>query len=62
MGLFFIGWVLPFIGRYFEGRKTIFVDDLAGLQVGFIFVVCEVSAGLLQSVCMDIERHTQTTH
>jgi uncharacterized membrane protein YGL010W len=58
LGLFFIGWVLQFIGHYFEGRKPAFVDDVVGLLVGPMFVVGEVlmSAGLLQGMRMDIER------
>ena len=62
-GLFLIGWVLQFIGHYFEGRKPAFVDDLVGLLVGPMFVVGEVlmSAGLLQRVRMDIERQAGAT-
>jgi uncharacterized membrane protein YGL010W len=58
LGLFFIGWLIQFIGHYFEGRKPAFVDDLVGLLVGPMFVVGEVLmwAGLLQRMHMDIER------
>jgi uncharacterized membrane protein YGL010W len=58
LGLFFIGWVVQFIGHYFEGRKPAFVDDLVGLLVGPMFVVGEVLmwAGLLQRMHRDIER------
>ena len=63
LGLFLIGWVLQFIGHYFEGRKPAFVDDLVGLLVGPMFVVGEVlmSAGLLQRMRMDIERQAGVT-
>jgi uncharacterized membrane protein YGL010W len=63
LGLFLIGWVLQFIGHYFEGRKPAFVDDLVGLLVGPMFVVGEVlmSAGLLQRMRMDIERQAGAT-
>jgi uncharacterized membrane protein YGL010W len=63
LGLFFIGWVLQFIGHYFEGRKPAFVDDLVGLLVGPMFVVGEVlmSVGLLQRMRMDIERQAGVT-
>jgi uncharacterized membrane protein YGL010W len=63
LGLFFIGWVLQFIGHYFEGRKPAFVDDLVGLLVGPMFVVGEVlmSAGLLQRMRMVIERQAGVT-
>lgn len=64
LGLFFIGWVLQFIGHYFEGRKPAFVDDVVGLLVGPMFVVGEVlmSAGLLQRMRMDIERQAGAIH
>ena len=63
LGLFLSGWVLQFIGHYFEGRKPAFVDDLVGLLVGPMFVVGEVlmSAGLLQRMRMDIERQAGAT-
>jgi uncharacterized membrane protein YGL010W len=63
LGLFLIGWVLQFMGHYFEGRKPAFVDDLVGLLVGPMFVVGEVlmSAGLLQRMRMDIERQAGAT-
>lgn len=41
VGLFVVGWVLQFIGHYFEGRKPAFVDDLMGLIIGPLFVVAE---------------------
>jgi uncharacterized membrane protein YGL010W len=63
LGLFLIGWVLQFIGHYFEGRKPAFVDDVVGLLVGPMFVVGEVlmSAGLLQRMRIDIERQAGAT-
>lgn len=63
LGLFAIGWVIQFIGHYFEGRKPAFVDDLVGLLVGPMFVVGEVLmwAGLLQRMHMDIERQAGAT-
>lgn len=42
LGLFVIGWVIQFIGHYYEGRKPAFVDDLSGLIVGPLFVVAEL--------------------
>lgn len=41
VGLFFVGWVIQFVGHYFEGRKPAFVDDLSGLIIGPLFVVAE---------------------
>ena len=46
LGSFFVGWVLQFIGHYYEGRKPAFVDDLVGLLVGPEFVVAEALFGL----------------
>jgi uncharacterized membrane protein YGL010W len=46
LGLFFVGWVIQFIGHYFEGKKPAFVDDLVGLLVGPLFVVAEVAFAL----------------
>ena len=42
LGSFAVGWVIQFVGHYFEGRKPAFVDDLAGLFIGPMFVVAEV--------------------
>ena len=42
LGLFVVGWVIQFIGHYYEGRKPAFVDDLMGLVVGPLFVVAEL--------------------
>jgi uncharacterized membrane protein YGL010W len=41
IGFFVVGWVIQFIGHYYEGRKPAFVDDLVGLMVGPMFVVAE---------------------
>lgn len=39
---FFVGWVIQFVGHYFEGRKPAFLDDVMGLAIGPLFVVAEV--------------------
>ena len=41
LGLFAVGWVIQFVGHYYEGRKPAFVDDVMGLLVGPLFVVAE---------------------
>jgi uncharacterized membrane protein YGL010W len=43
VGLFVIGWIIQFVGHYWEGRKPAFVDDLVGLLVGPLFVVAETA-------------------
>jgi uncharacterized membrane protein YGL010W len=60
---FVTGWVLQFIGHYYEGRKPAFVDDLVGLLVGPMFVVGEAlfAAGLCRPLAQEIERRTGPT-
>lgn len=41
IGVFIFGWVLQFIGHYYEGKKPAFVDDLSGLLQGPLFLVVE---------------------
>lgn len=41
-GLFVVGWVIQFIGHYYEGKKPAFVDDLIGLAIGPLFVAAEL--------------------
>lgn len=51
-GLFLVGWVIQFIGHYFEGKKPAFVDDLIGLLIGPLFVAAE--AGFLFGLRKDV--------
>jgi uncharacterized membrane protein YGL010W len=46
LGMFAVGWVIQFVGHYYEGKKPAFVDDLVGLLVGPLFVTAEVGFGL----------------
>jgi uncharacterized membrane protein YGL010W len=64
VGLFAAGWVLQFIGHYYEGRKPAFVDDVVGLLVGPMFVVGEwlFLLGLCQPMLAEIERRVGPTH
>jgi uncharacterized membrane protein YGL010W len=41
VGFFVVGWVIQFVGHWYEGRKPAFVDDLVGLLVGPMFVTAE---------------------
>ncbi|WHS60559.1 Mpo1-like protein [Pseudomonas sp. G2-4] len=54
LGMFVVGWVIQFVGHYYEGRKPAFVDDLSGLIVGPLFVVVE--AGFLLGLRSDLKR------
>jgi uncharacterized membrane protein YGL010W len=64
LGSFVLGWVIQFVGHYYEGRKPAFVDDLIGLLVAPMFVVLEVLAGLglFKPLIAEIERHAGPTH
>jgi len=57
VGLFVVGWVIQFIGHYYEGRKPAFVDDLVGLVIGPLFVVAEAGfvLGLRRGLQHEIE-------
>lgn len=60
IGLFVAGWVIQFVGHYYEGRKPAFVDDLTGLIVGPLFVVAEwaFALGLRKEVQAAIEQRS----
>ncbi|MCY1083385.1 Mpo1 family 2-hydroxy fatty acid dioxygenase [Archangium lansingense] len=57
LGLFVVGWIIQFVGHYYEGRKPAFVDDLIGLIVGPLFVVAELGffLGLRDEVRREVE-------
>ncbi|MGQ7960400.1 Mpo1 family 2-hydroxy fatty acid dioxygenase [Pseudomonas sp. SP16.1] len=54
IGLFVVGWVIQFVGHYYEGRKPAFVDDIMGLVIGPLFVVAE--AAFLLGLRKEIEQ------
>jgi uncharacterized membrane protein YGL010W len=64
VGAFVVGWIVQFVGHWFEGRKPAFVDDLVGLAIGPLFVVAEVAffAGLRDEVRREIERRAGPVH
>ncbi len=64
LAVFVIGWIIQFIGHYWEGRKPAFVDDIVGLLVGPMFVVAELlmSAGLLRDLQAQITREVGPVH
>ncbi|GKT24589.1 Mpo1-like protein [Acidovorax sp. SUPP3334] len=64
LGLFIVGWVIQFVGHYYEGRKPAFVDDLAGLIVGPLFVAAELgfAMGLRREVQAAIEARSGPVH
>jgi uncharacterized membrane protein YGL010W len=54
VGMFIIGWVIQFVGHYYEGRKPAFMDDLMGLAIGPLFIVAEL--GFLLGLRHDVRR------
>jgi uncharacterized membrane protein YGL010W len=42
-GFFIIGWIIQFIGHYYEGKKPAFIDDVMGLLIGPLFVMAELA-------------------
>lgn len=63
IGSFVLGWVIQFIGHYYEGRKPAFADDLVGLLVGPMFVVAEAlfALGWCRALLAEIERRVGPT-
>lgn len=63
IGSFAAGWVIQFIGHYYEGRKPAFVDDVIGLLVGPMFVTGEgmFALGWGKPLLDEIERRTGPT-
>lgn len=63
VGLFVVGWIIQAIGHVYEGRKPAFVDDLMGLVIGPLFVLCEAlfAIGLLADLKSAIERQAGAT-
>ena len=63
LGLFVVGWIIQFVGHYYEGRKPAFIDDVTGLIVGPLFVVAELAflLGLRPEVQEAVERRAGPT-
>ncbi|MEO5697894.1 MAG: Mpo1-like protein [Burkholderiaceae bacterium] len=60
---FIVGWVVQFIGHWYEGRKPAFVDDVVGLLVGPMFVTAEAlfMFGWNKPLLAEIERRVGPT-
>ena len=63
VGFFAVGWLIQFVGHYYEGRKPAFADDIVGLLVGPMFVVMEMLAGFgfFKALMAEIEHHAGPT-
>lgn len=53
VGLFVVGWIIQFVGHYYEGKKPAFVDDLVGLLIGPLFVTAEL--GFMLRLRLDVK-------
>ena len=64
LGFFVVGWVIQFVGHWYEGKKPAFVDDLVGLLVGPMFVTAELMfmLGWNKPLLAEIERRSGPTH
>ncbi len=63
-GFFFVGWIIQFVGHWYEGKKPAFVDDVIGLVVAPMFVTAELMfmAGWNKPLLAEIERRAGPTH
>lgn len=64
IGFFVVGWIIQFVGHWYEGRKPAFVDDVVGLLVGPMFVTAEIlfALGWKKPLLEEIERRAGPTH
>ena len=64
VGFFVVGWLIQFVGHWYEGKKPAFVDDINGLLVGPMFVVAEAMflLGWNKPLQAEIERRAGPTH
>ncbi|MDP1539420.1 MAG: DUF962 domain-containing protein [Moraxellaceae bacterium] len=60
LGGFVVGWIIQFVGHYYEGKKPAFVDDLSGLAIGPLFVTAEIvfMLGLRNELMHEIEQRS----
>ena len=63
IGFFLVGWIIQFVGHWYEGKKPAFVDDLVGLLVGPMFIVAEAlfALGWNRPLLDEIERRVGPT-
>jgi uncharacterized membrane protein YGL010W len=63
LGFFVVGWIIQFIGHYYEGKKPAFADDLVGLLVGPMFVTAEAlfALGMARPLLHEVERRAGPT-
>ena len=62
--LFVGGWAIQFLGHKFEGKKPAFLDDLASLLIGPLFIAAETAfaLGFARELRAEIENQVGPTH
>jgi len=62
-GFFLVGWLIQFVGHWYEGRKPAFIDDVVGLVVAPMFVTAEAMflLGWNKPLLSEIERRAGPT-
>jgi uncharacterized membrane protein YGL010W len=62
-GFLVAGWIVQFVGHYYEGRRRGFVDDMAGLLTAPMFVVLQLLAplGMFKAIAAEVERNAGPT-
>ena len=63
ISMFVVGWIIQFVGHYYEGKKPAFADDLVGLLIGPMFVSAEAlfAIGMAQPLRHELERRAGPT-
>ena len=63
LGFFVVGWMIQFVGHWYEGKKPAFVDDIVGLVVAPLFVTAEAlfALGWGKTLLAEIERRAGPT-
>ena len=63
VGFFVVGWLIQFVGHWYEGKKPAFVDDIVGLVVAPLFVTAEAlfALGWGKTLLAEIERRAGPT-
>lgn len=63
VAFFAVGWLIQFVGHWYEGKKPAFVDDITGLLVGPMFVVAEAlfALGWNRALLQEIEQRAGPT-
>jgi uncharacterized membrane protein YGL010W len=63
LSFFTVGWLIQFVGHWYEGKKPAFVDDIVGLVVAPMFITAEAlfALGWGKPLLAEIERRAGPT-